>query len=114
MLARAILKNAHKHLINDTSVVEIKRGIDKATETICTRLDELATPVQTKNDIEHIAIISANNDAAIGTLISNAVESVGKDGSISIEEAGSLETSLELKEGFSFPAGYAARSRADC
>ena len=108
VLARAILKNAHKHLINDTSVVEIKRGIDKATETICTRLDELATPVQTKNDIEHIAIISANNDAAIGTLISNAVESVGKDGSISIEEAGSLETSLELKEGFSFPAGYAA------
>tara|TARA_R110000787_G_scaffold285334_1_gene400713 strand:+ start:1743 stop:3311 length:1569 start_codon:yes stop_codon:yes gene_type:complete len=108
VLARAILKNAHKHLINDTSVVEIKRGIDKAAEAICIRLDELATPVQTKDDIEHIAIISANNDAAIGTLISNAVESVGKDGSISIEEAGSLETSLELKEGFSFPGGYAA------
>ena len=108
VLARAILKNAHKHLINDTSVVEIKRGIDKATETICEKLDGFATPVQTKEDIEHIAIISANNDSAIGTLISTAVESVGKDGSISIEEAGSLETSLELKEGFSFPGGYAA------
>ena len=108
VLSRAILKNAHKHLINDSSVVEIKRGIDKATEAICERLDELAAPVQTKEDIEHIAIISANNDAAIGTLISNAVESVGKDGSISIEEAGSLDTSLELKEGFNFPGGYAA------
>ena len=108
VLSRAILKNAHKHLINDSSVVEIKRGIDKAAEAICTKLDDLASPVQTKDDIEHIAIISANNDAAIGTLISNAVESVGKDGSISIEEAGSLETSLELKEGFNFPGGYAA------
>lgn len=109
VLSRAILKNAHKHLINDySSVVEIKRGIDKATEEICSRLDELATPVQSKDDIEHIAIISANNDAAIGTLISNAVEAVGKDGSITIQEAGSLETSLELKEGFSFPGGYAA------
>ena len=108
VLSRAILKNAHKHLINDSSVVEIKRGIDKAAETICEKLDELASPVQTKDDIEHIAVISANNDPAIGTLISNAVESVGKDGSISIEEAGSLETSLELKEGFRFPGGYAA------
>lgn len=108
VLSRAILKNAHKHLINDSSVVEIKRGIDKAAEAICTKLDDLASPVQTKDDIEHIAIISANNDAAIGTLISNAVESVGKDGSITIEEAGSLETSLELKEGFNFPGGYAA------
>ena len=108
VLSRAILKNAHKHLINDSSVVEIKRGIDKAAETICEKLDELASPVQTKDDIEHIAVISANNDPAIGTLISNAVESVGKDGSISIEEAGSLETSLELKEGFNFPGGYAA------
>ena len=108
VLSRAILKNAHKHLINDSSVVEIKRGIDKAAEAICTKLDDLASPVQTKDDIEHIAIISANNDTAIGTLISNAVESVGKDGSISIEEAGSLETSLELKEGFNFPGGYAA------
>jgi len=108
VLSRAILKNAHKHLINDSSVVEIKRGIDKAAEAICTKLDDLSSPVQTKDDIDHIAIISANNDTAIGTLISNAVESVGKDGSISIEEAGSLETSLELKEGFNFPGGYAA------
>ena len=108
VLARAILKNAHKHLINDSSVVEIKRGIDKAADEITKRLDEIATPVQSKEDIEHIAIISANNDTAVGTLISNAVESVGKDGSISIEEAGSLDTSLELREGFRFPGGYAA------
>ena len=109
VLSRAILRNAYRHLVTDgSSVVEIKRGIDKATEQICERLDELASPVQTKDDIEHIAVISANNDAAIGTLISNAVEAVGKDGSISIEDAGSFETSLELKEGFTFPGGYAA------
>ena len=109
VLSRAILRNAYRHLVNEgSSVVEIKRGIDKATEQICARLDEISSPVQTKDDIEHIAVISANNDAAIGTLISNAVEAVGKDGSITIEDAGSLETSLELKEGFNFPGGYAA------
>lgn len=108
VLARAILKNAHKHLANDSSVVEIKRGIDKATEEISKRVDALATPVQSKEDIEHIASISANNDISIGTLISNAVDSVGKDGSITIEDAGTAETSLEFKEGFSFPGGYAA------
>ena len=108
VLSRAILKNAHKHLINDTSVVEIKRGIDKAAAEIAKQLEEMATPVQSKEDIEHIATISANNDAAVGTLISNAVDSVGKDGSITIEEAGSLETSLDFQEGFRFPGGYAA------
>lgn len=108
ILARAILKNAQKHVMTDSSVVEIKRGIDKAASEITKRLDEFATPIRSKEDIKHIAAISANNDEAIGMLIANAVESVGKDGSITIEEARSLETSLDLKEGFRFPGGYAA------
>lgn len=108
VLARAILRNAYKHLANNLSVVDVKRGIDKATEEIIQRLDDMSIPVQSKEDIEHIATISANNDATIGALISSAVESVGKDGSISIEEARTLDTSLDLKEGFRFPGGYAA------
>ena len=108
VLARAILRNAYEHLANNLSVVDIKRGIDKATEEIIKRLDDMSIPIQSKEDIEHIATISANNDTTIGALISSAVESVGKDGSISIEEARSLDTTLDLKEGFRFPGGYAA------
>ena len=108
VLARAIMKHAHTHLVGDSSVVEFKRGIDKAVAEVVRRLEEMAIPIQSKADIEHIATISANNDQSIGALIAKAVESVGKDGSISIEEARSLDTSLELKEGFRFPGGYAA------
>ena len=108
ILAREIIKNAQRHIMTDSSVVEIKRGIDAAVDALTLRLDELATPVKDKSDIEHIATISANNDLAIGTLIANAVEGVGKDGSITIEEAHSLDTSVDFKEGFVMPSGYAS------
>ena len=110
VLARAILKDSQRFLIAGVSPVELKRGLDKATETICNELDEMSRPIQTVEDIKHIATISANNDVSIGTLIATAVDKAGKDGSVIVEEAKSLETSLDLIEGFRFDSGYASNS----
>ena len=106
VLARAILQEAQKYLSSGVSPVELKRGIDKAVEKIVDNLDEMSKPIQTVDDIEHIAMISANNDKSIGKLIATAVDKAGKDGAIIVEEARSLETSLDLIEGFRFDSGY--------
>jgi chaperonin GroEL len=108
VLARAILKQAQRYLISGASPIELKRGIDKAVEAIVEKLEEQAVPISSEQDIAHIATISANGDESIGKLIATAVDSAGKDGAISVEEARSLETSLELTEGFIFDSGYVA------
>ena len=108
VLARAILKQAQRYLISGASPIELKRGIDKAVKAIVEKLEEQSVPISSEEDLEHIATISANGDASIGKLIATAVGSAGKDGAISIEEARSMETSLELIEGFIFDSGYAA------
>lgn len=108
VLARAIIQGAQKYLAAGASPIELKRGMDIACSIIVKNLEALAQPVRSKKDIEHIATISANNDISIGTLIAEAVDSVGKDGAVIIEEANSLETSLDLIEGFRFDSGYCA------
>ncbi len=108
VLARAILKRAQKYLLAGASPIELKRGIDLAVDAIVDNLKEMAVPIQSEEDIAHIATISANNDKSIGTLIATAVDRAGKDGSVLVEEAKSLETSLDLIEGFRFDSGYAA------
>jgi len=108
VLARAILVQAQKFLSAGASPVELKRGIDRAVEAIVVRLDELSTPITSLDDIRNIATISANNDPQIGKLIATAVDSAGKDGAITVEEARSVETTLDLIEGFRFQSGYAA------
>ena len=110
VLARGILKRAQKYLMAGASPIELKRGIDKAVEAIVENLKGLSRPIQSEEDIRHIATISANNDEAIGVLISTAVDSAGKDGSVIVEEARSLLTSLDLIEGFRFDSGYAANA----
>ena len=110
VLARGILKRAQKYLMAGASPIELKRGIDKAVENIVENLKELSTPIQSEKDIRHIATISANNDEAIGVLVSTAVDSAGKDGSVIVEEARSMLTSLDLIEGFRFDSGYAANA----
>ncbi len=110
VLARAILKDAQKYLSSGVSPVELKRGIDKAVLAITDRLSDMSRPIQTEEDIRHIATISANNDKSIGTLIATAVDRAGKDGSILVEEARSLTTSLDLIEGFRFDSGYASNT----
>jgi len=108
VLARAILREAQKYIASGVSPIELQRGIDLATKEITNTLKEMATPVTSIDDVSHIATISANNDTSIGHLISLAVDRVGQDGSITIEESRSLETSLDITEGFRFPAGFCA------
>ena len=108
VLARAILTQAQRYLIAGVSPIELKRGIDKAVETIVEKLKDMASPITSEEDINHIATISANGDQTIGKLISMAVDQAGKDGAISIEEARSLETSLDVVEGFIFDSGFLA------
>jgi len=106
VLTRAILRESQKYLTAGVSPIEIKRGMDKATSLIVERLKEMATPIRSEKDIRHIATISANNDVTIGTLIATAVDKAGKDGSVLVEEARSINTSLDLIEGFRFDSGY--------
>jgi chaperonin GroEL len=106
VLARAILTEGQRYLTSGVSPVELQRGINKAVDAIVERLDKLSRPIETVDDIKHIATISANNDSTIGTLISTAVDKAGKDGSVLVEEARSMKTTLDLIEGFRFDSGY--------
>lgn len=110
VLARAMLEKAQTHLAAGVSPIEIRRGIEIAVEAIVEELKEQAKPVSTQEEIEQIATISANGDKGIGKLIGSAVDSVGKDGAITIQEAKSNETSLELTEGFRFDSGLLANA----
>ena len=108
VLAHAILSEAQKYVTAGYSPVELQRGINSAVKDILETLTESAKEVTSIEDIEHVATISANNDASIGKLISMSIDRVGQDGSITIEESRSLETSVDITEGFKFSAGYCA------
>jgi len=108
ILARAILRESQKFIASGVSPIELQRGINLTVREMVRNLHDLATPVTSVSDIEHVAALSANNDAAIGKLICMAYDRVGHDGSITIEESRSIETSLDVTEGFSFASGYCA------
>jgi chaperonin GroEL len=108
VLARAILNESQRFLASGASPTDLQRGINLSAKEVIANLKELAIPVTSLEDIEHIATISANDDSSIGKLIALAVDRVGQDGSITIEESRSLETSLDVTEGFRFRGGYCA------
>ena len=108
VLSRAILNRAQRYITAGASPVELKRGIDLAVEALVRDLQTNASHIETLEDIENIATISANNDRTIGKLIATAVDKAGKDGSITIEDSRTVETSLDVIEGFRVEAGYAA------
>lgn len=108
VLAREILVQANKHIQSGTSPIEIKRGLELCLAQALEEVAEASEPISSAEDVRHIATISANNDETIGSLVATAVEKVGKNGTVTIEEARSLETSLDLVEGFRFDSGYAA------
>ena len=110
ILAREIYTKSQKHLSADSSPTELKRGMDKAVAKIVKKLEALSRPVETREDIEHVATISANGDAVIGKLIAAAAEQVGHDGAITVEEAKSFDTSLDVIEGFRLGSGYFAQA----
>lgn len=106
VLAYSLYKEGIKHVVAGANPMEIKRGLDKAVEVVVEELKKLSKAVQDKKEIAQVGTISANNDPSIGNLIADAMDKVGKNGVITVEEAKSLATSLDLKEGMQFDRGY--------
>src|SRR5213594_4336032 len=106
VLAEAIFREGLKNVTAGSSPMAIKRGIDKAVETVVEELKKLSRPVKENKEIEQVATISANSDNVIGKMIADAMDKVGKDGTITVEEARSVETTLDPKEGMQFDKGY--------
>jgi chaperonin GroEL len=106
VLAQAIFREGLKNVAAGTNPMAIKRGIDQAVTAVVEALKRISIPTAGKKEIAQVGTISANNDAEIGNLIADAMEKVGKDGVITVEEAKGLETSLETVEGMQFDRGY--------
>lgn len=106
LLAQAILHRGMRNITIGANPIEVKRGIDKATETVVKYIKSMSEEVKTKEKITQVATISANNDEMIGNLISDAMDKVGATGVITVEEAKSMETSLEVVEGMQLDKGY--------
>jgi chaperonin GroEL len=106
VLAEAIFKEGLKNVTAGSSPMYIKRGIDKAVEAVVDELRKLSRPVKENKEIEQVATISANSDNIIGKMIAEAMDKVGKDGTITVEEARSVDTTLEVVEGMQFDKGY--------
>ena len=106
VLAHAIFREGMKNVTAGASPMDIKRGIEKAVEAVVAELKKLSKPVQDKKEIAQVGTISANNDASIGELIAEAMDKVGKDGVITVEEAKSMATTLDVVEGMQFDRGY--------
>ncbi len=106
VLAQAIFREGLKNVTAGANPMELKRGIDKAVEAVVEELKKLSTATAGRKEIAQVGSISANNDKEIGDLIADAMEKVGKDGVITVEEAKGLETTLETVDGMQFDRGY--------
>jgi chaperonin GroEL len=106
VLAQAIFREGLKNVTAGANPMELKRGIDRAVEAVVEQLRSISVPTAGKREIAQVGTISANNDKEIGNLIAEAMEKVGKDGVITVEEAKGLETTLETVEGMQFDRGY--------
>jgi chaperonin GroEL len=106
VLAQAIFREGLKNVTAGANPMELKRGIERAVEAVVEQLRSISVPSAGKKEIAQVGTISANNDKEIGNLIAEAMEKVGKDGVITVEEAKGLETTLETVEGMQFDRGY--------
>jgi len=106
VLAEAIYREGLKHVTAGANPVSLQRGIQKAVEAAAEQLAKIAKKVKDKEEIKQVATVSANWDTAIGDIIAEAMDKVGKDGTITVEEAKSIETTLDVVEGMQFDKGY--------
>jgi chaperonin GroEL len=106
VLAQAIFREGMKNVTAGANPMALKRGIDKAVEAVIAEIQRLSKPTKGRKEIAQVATISANNDKTIGDLIAEAMEKVGKDGVITVEEAKGMETTLDVVEGMQFDRGY--------
>jgi len=106
VLAQSIFAEGMKHIVAGVKPIGMQTGIEKSVDTVIKELKKLSKETKEKKEIAQVATISANNDEKIGTIISDAMEAVGKDGVITVEEAKSIETTMEVVEGMQFDRGY--------
>jgi chaperonin GroEL len=106
VVARAIFKEGLRSITAGANAVEVKRGIDKAVDRATEEMKKQSTPITEKRQISEVATIAANNEKEIGDIIADAMEKVGKDGVITVEEAKGIETTLDVVEGMRFDRGY--------
>ncbi len=106
VLTEAIYREGMKHIGAGADPMAIKRGIDKAVAAVVEKVRGMSTPVKDREQMEHVATISANNDRVLGKLIAEAMEKVGKEGVLTVEEGKSFETKIEYSEGMQFDKGY--------
>lgn len=106
ILAEAIYTEGLRNVTAGANPMDLKRGIDKGVKVVVEELSKIARPVTNQKEISQVATISANNDAEIGSIIADAMERVGKNGTITVEEAKGFETTLDVVEGMNFDRGY--------
>lgn len=106
ILAQSIFREGSRNVTAGANPMALKRGIEKAVVEVIEQLKKLSRPIKDKKEIAEVATIAANSDTAIGNLIAEAMEKVGKDGVITVEEAKSMQTSLDVVEGMQFDQGY--------
>ena len=106
VLAQSIVKEGMKYVTAGMNPMDLKRGIDKATSAIVDELSKISKPCSTQKEIEQVGCISANSETTIGTMIAEAMEKVGKDGVITVEDGRGLKDELEVVEGMQFDRGY--------
>ncbi|MBC8306744.1 MAG: chaperonin GroEL, partial [Pelagibacterales bacterium] len=106
VLSHAILKEGYKKIANKANPVELKRGIDKSVKKVVECLMDNAKKISSNEEISQVGSVSANNDKSIGKLIAEAMDKVGRDGVITVEEGKTSETVLEVVEGMQFDRGY--------
>ena len=108
VLAQAIFREGVKNVTAGANPMSLQRGIQLATEQVVAELERMSKKVKSKEELTNVATVSANNDAYIGELISEAMERVGKDGVVTVEESKTLQTELDIVEGMQFDRGYAS------